>query len=167
MENRIKNIIITVGFVIIIFATFIMNLVAKDKTISESERRALQTLPKITLDTIKNGDAMDKFEKYTTDQFALRDTFRTIKSLFNINIYNQKDNNKLFEKDEAIYKMDYPLNETNLNKSIDKIANVYNKYLKNKNMNIYYSIIPDKNYYLENDDHLKLDYDKIKDTAKS
>ncbi len=167
MENKIKNIIITVGFVIIIFAVFIMNLVAKDKTVSESERRTLQTFPKISFDSIKSGDAMDKFEKYTTDQFALRDTFRTIKSLFNINVYNQKDNNKLFEKDNAIYKMDYPLSEVNLNKSLDKIVNVYNKYLKDKNMNIYYAIIPDKNYYLENDDHLKIDYDKIKDTANS
>ena len=167
MENKFKNIIITVGFVIIIFAVFIMNLIAKDKTISESERRALQAFPKITLDTIKSGDAMDKFEKYTTDQFALRDTFRTIKSLFNINVYNQKDNNKLFEKDDAIYKMDYPLSETNLNKSIDKITNVYNKYLKDKNMNIYYCIIPDKNYYLSDDDHLKIDYNKIKDTTNN
>ena len=167
MENKIKNIIITVGFGIIIFAMFIMDLIVKDKTISESERRPLQTFPKITLETIKSGDTMDKFEKYTTDQFALRDTFRTIKSLFNINVYNQKDNNKLFEKDGAIYKMDYPLNETNLNKSLDKIANVYNKYLKDKNMNIYYAIIPDKNYYLENDDHLKIDYNKVKDVANN
>ena len=97
-NNTIKNIIITIGFVIIVFAMFIMNLVVKDKAISESERRTLQTFPKITLDTIKSGDAMDKFEKYTTDQFALRDTFRSIKSIFNINVYNQKDNNKLFEK---------------------------------------------------------------------
>ncbi len=167
MENKIKNIVITVGFVVIIFVAFIMNLVVKDKTISESERRTLQTFPKITMDTIKSGDAMDKFEKYTTDQFALRDTFRTIKSLFNINVYNQKDNNKLFEKDNAIYKMDYPLSETNLNKSLDKIVNVYNKYLKDKNMNIYYAIIPDKNYYLKDDDHLKIDYNKIKDTANN
>lgn len=167
MENKIKNIIITVGFVIIIFGAFIMNLVAKDQTISESERRALQIFPKITLEAIKNGDAMDKFEKYTTDQFALRDTFRTIKSLFNINVYNQKDNNKLFEKDGAIYKMDYPLSETNLNKSIDKIANVYNKYLKDKDMNVYYAVIPDKNYYLRDDDHLKIDYNKVKNTANN
>ena len=167
MENKIKNIIITLGFVIIIFAIFIMNLVSKDKTLSESERRVLQAFPEITLDTIKSGDAMDKFEKYTTDQFALRDTFRNIKSLFNINVYRQKDNNKLFEKDNALYKMDYPLSETNLNKSLDKIANVYNKYLKDKNMNIYYSIIPDKNYYLQNDDHLKIDYNKVINTANN
>ena len=28
-------------------------------------------------------------------------------------------------------------------------------------MNVYYSIIPDKNYYLENDEHLKIDYNKV------
>lgn len=166
-KNNIKNIVITIGFVIIIFSIFIMNLVVKDKTISESERRTLQNFPKITLDTVKSGDAMDKFEKYTTDQFVLRDTFRSIKAMFNINVYGQKDNNKLFQKDDAIYKMDYPLSETNLNKSLDKILNIYNKYLKNKNMNIYFSIIPEKNYYLENDDHLKIDYNKVKTTANN
>lgn len=161
MENKIKNIIITIGFTTIIFATFIINIVAKDKTISENERRPLQSFPKITFSSVKNGDVMDKFEKYSTDQFALRDTFRSIKALFNFNVYNQKDNNKLFEKDDAIYKMEYPLSESNLNKSLDKILNVYNKYLKNKNMDIYYSIIPDKNYYLKDDDHLKIDYNKM------
>lgn len=166
MENKIKNVIITIGFVLIVFATFFMNIIAKDKDISESERRKLQSFPEITLDTVKSGDAMDKFETYTTDQFALRDTFRSIKSFFNINVYNQKDNNKLFEKDGSLYKMDYPLNETNLNKSLDKLANVYNRYLKDKNMNVYYAIIPDKNYYLR-DDHLKIDYDKVKITANT
>ena len=167
MKNKIKNIIITIGFVAIVFAAFFMNIIAKDKEISESERRKLQGFPEITLNSVTSGAAMDKFEKYTTDQFALRDAFRSIKSFFNINIYNQKDNNKLFEKDGCIYKMDYPLNETNLNKSLDKISNVYNKYLKDNNMNVYYAIIPDKNYYLENDDHLKIDYTKLKDIAAS
>jgi len=167
MENKTKNIIITISFVVILFVTFFMNIIVQDKDISESERRKLQSFPNITLNSIKSGDAMDKFEKYTTDQFALRDTFRSIKSFFNINIYNQKDNNKLFEKDNAIYNMDYPLSETNLNKSLDKLINVYNKYLKDKNMNVYYAIIPDKNYYLENDDHLKIDYSQLKSIANN
>ena len=34
-------------------------------------------------------------------------------------------------------------------------------------MNVYYAIIPDKNYYLENDEHLKIDYEKVKETAKN
>jgi len=165
MENKIKNIIITIGFIVILMLTFITNLIVKDKNISESERRKLQQFPEISLDTVSNGDAMDKFEKYTTDQFVSRDTFRSIKSLFNINVYNQQDNNGLFEKDGSIYKMEYPLNETNVNKSLDKISNVYTKYLHG--MNVYYAIIPDKNYYLTNDDHLKMDYTKLKTLASN
>ena len=165
MQKSFKNILISLGFVIVIFSVFILNIVTKDKNISESERRTLQLFPKITVDSIKSSEAMDKFEKYSTDQFALRDTFRTLKSWFNFNVFYQKDNNKLFEKDGVIYKMDYPLNETNLNKSLTKINNVYNRYLKNTNTNVYYAIIPDKNYYLENDDHLKIDYERVKELA--
>ena len=163
MENKIKNVIITIGFVLILFIAFIANILTPDNLISSSERRQLQQLPKFTLENVSNGDAMSKLEKYTTDQFVLRDTFRNIKGLFNLNIFNQKDNNGLFEKDGSIYKMEYPLNETNVNKSLDKITSVYNKYLNG--MNVYYAIIPDKNYYLTNDDHLKMDYTKLKKMA--
>lgn len=79
-------------------------------------------------------------------------------------ILRQKDNNNLFERDGAIYKMEYPLNEDNIQKSFDKMNEVYDKYLKG--MDVYYAIIPDKNHYLENDDHLKIDYEKLIEISK-
>lgn len=165
MENKIKNLVITIGFVLILIITFFTNILSKDNLISNTERRKLQQFPNFTLDTITSSKAMDEFEKYTTDQFVLRDSFRNIKSWFNVNIYNQKDNNGLFEKDGALYKMEYPLKENNVNKSLNKIASIYNNYLKG--MSVYYTIIPDKNYYLENDDHLKLDYTRLQKMAKT
>lgn len=164
MQNKIKNIIISIGFLLIIFITFIANIIDKDKEISISERRKLAQFPTITVSEILNGNVMDKWEKYVEDQFIAREIFRGIKSLWSTKIFAQKDNNKLFEKDNAIYKMEYPLNENNVQKSAQKINEVYQKYLKN--MNVYYSIIPEKNYYLENDDHLKLDYDKLQETMQ-
>ena len=161
MQNKIKNIIISIGFLLIIFIAFIANIIDKDKEISISERRKLAQFPTITVSEILNGNVMDKWEKYVEDQFIAREIFRGIKSLWSTKIFAQKDNNKLFEKDNAIYKMEYPLNENNVQKSAQKINEVYQKYLKN--MNAYYSIIPEKNYYLENDDHLKLDYDKLQE----
>ena len=161
MQNKIKNIIISIGFLLIIFIAFIANIIDKDKEISISERRKLAQFPTITISEILNGNVMDKWEKYVEDQFIAREIFRGIKSLWSTKIFAQKDNNKLFEKDNAIYKMEYPLNENNVQKSAQKINEVYQKYLKN--MNVYYSIIPEKNYYLENDDHLKLDYDKLQE----
>lgn len=159
MQDKTKNKIITIGFVIILVSVFLMNLISKDKNISTSERRKLAQFPKMTINKILNGDVINKWEKYVEDQFIGRDLFRSIKSFWSMNILAQKDNNNLFEKDNAIYKMEYPLNENNVQKSAQKINEVYEKYLKG--MNVYYSIIPEKNYYLENDEHLKIDNKKL------
>ena len=159
MQNKTKNIIVTIGFVVILMATFVINLISKDQEISISERRKLAQFPEITVKKILNGDAMEDWDDYVDDQFIERDFFRKIKAFWSTNVFGQKDNNNLFEKDEAIYKMEYPLKEKNVQKSAQKIKNVYDTYLKD--MNVYYSIIPDKNHYLQNDDHLKIDFDKV------
>lgn len=161
MQDKLKNIIITIGFVLILAIVFIANIIAEDKTISTSERRKLAQFPEIKFSEILNGNVIEDWEKYVEDQFVERDFFRRIKSFWSMNIFAQKDNNKLFEKDGAIYKMEYPLKENNVQKSAQKIKDVYDAYLQN--MNVHYSIIPDKNYYLENDDHLKIDFNKVQE----
>ena len=55
MQDKTKNIIITIGFVIIIVAIFLINLIAEDKAISTSERRKLAQFPEITFSKILNG----------------------------------------------------------------------------------------------------------------
>lgn len=159
MQDKTKNKIITIGFVAILILVFLINLISPDKNISTSERRKLAQFPEITISKIFNGDVISKWEKYVEDQFMERDLFRSIKSFWSMNIFAQKDNNNLFEKNNAIYKMEYPLNENNVMKSAQKINEVYQKYLKG--MNVYYSIIPEKNYYLENDDHLIINNNKL------
>ena len=165
MQDKLKNYIITVGFIFILIMVFILNLISKDKDISISERRRLAKVPSITFSKLINGDTSNEFENYTVDQFIARDELRKVKSFVSTNIFMQKDNNKLFEKDNAIYKIEYPLNKNNVQKSSNKIKNIYNKYLQN--MNVYYAIIPDKNYYLENDDYLKMNYNELKDITQS
>ena len=165
MQDKTKNKIIAIGFTIILIATFFANIFIKDKQISIAERRKLAEFPKINLQNIINGRVSENFEKYAVDQFVARDFFRSVKSYFSTNIFKQKDNNKLFEKDGAIYKIEYPLNENNIKKSAAKMNEIYDRYLKDNN--VYYSIIPDKNYYLKNDDHLKIDYNEIKQIMKN
>lgn len=165
MQEKTKNIIVTIGFTIILIGIFLINIIVKDKEISTTERRKLAQLPKISVSKLISGDTMEKLDEYVSDQFIGRDFFRSIKSFWSINIFKQKDNNNLFIKDEAIYNMEYPTNAKNIEKSADKINFVFEKYLKN--MNVYYGIIPDKNYYLENDDHLKFDYIKAKEILQN
>ncbi len=163
MDDRIKDATVTVVFVIILIFVFVINIIVKDKEISNSERRKLALFPKINKENITDGNLSEDFEKYFSDQFVGRDRFRSLKSFISLNIFRQKDNNALFVKDNSIYKMEYKLNEKNLQKSASKIEEVYNKYLKD--MNVYYGIIPDKNYYLT-DDHLKLNYEKVEEVMK-
>lgn len=165
MQDKIKNIIVTIGFIVIIIGMFLINIIAKDKEISATERRRLAQLPEITITKLLNGDVTGKWEEYVADQFIQRDLFRTIKSIWSMNVFGQKDNNNLFVKDDSIYSMEYPLNEKNVEKSIGKINEVYQKYLQN--MNVYYAIVPEKNYYLANDDHLKMDYNRLKEIAQN
>lgn len=159
MQEKTKNIIVTIGFLAILLVVFFTNIMVKDKEISTTERRKLSQFPEINISKIFSGDFAKDFDKYSVDQFIARDSFRSIKAFNSMYVFRQKDNNKLFEKDGAIYKIEYPLNTNNVQKSANKINEIYTKYLQN--MNVYYSIIPDKNYYLENDDHLKIDYKEL------
>lgn len=153
-----KNKIMTISFVGIIFSIFFLNIFIKDKDLSYTERRHLSKFPSISYDNIMSGKFMDKFESYTLDQFIGRNSFRKVKALTEFNIFRKKDNNNIFIKDDYIFKLEYPLNEKKVNTFINKINNVYNNYLKD--MNVYFSIIPDKNYFLP-DNYLKLDYEKM------
>lgn len=163
MRENTKNIIVIIEFILILFIIFIANIIKKDENISIAERRKMAQFPEVTINTILSGKASEDFEKYAIDQFTERDLFRKIKYLFNTKIFMQQDNNKLFVKGDSIYKMDYPLNENAIISSAKKIETIYEKNLQG--MKVYYSIIPDKNHYLE-DKHLKMDTKKIEKLLK-
>ena len=164
MQSKIKDKIIVIGFCVILAIVFIANILIKDQQISITERRKLEQFPEITVDKVLSGDASEEFEEYAIDQFVGRDFFRSLKSFFNINVLQYKDKNKLFIKDNAIYKIEYPLNEENIKKSANKINDIYQTYLKG--MNTYYAIIPDKNYYLTGKEYLKMDYEQLRNVMK-
>ena len=63
------------------------------KAMSDAERRPLAQKPAITLEALSGGRFMQDFETYSLDQFPLRDSFRTVKSLFHQDVLRQKDNN--------------------------------------------------------------------------
>lgn len=159
MSDKIKNIIVTITFMSIILIILISNLIKEDTLISTSERRKLATFPKLSLSKIFDNSFSDEFEKYTMDQFIKRDEFRKIKTDVEFNILRKKDVNNLYEYNNIIIKQEYPLNETSILNISNKINEIKNTYLDETN-NVYYSIVPDKNYFVDNE-YLKIDYSKI------
>ncbi len=161
MKEKTKNIAVIVIFLTIIFGFTIANLLAEDKYISESERRKLKQFPKITSKNIFDGKLTDEIEEYAMDQFVLRDEIRSIKTIVKLDILRQKDNNNLFVLNNNIYKMQYPLNAKSVENTAEKINAIYNKYLQN-NTKVYYSIVPDKNYFLGDKTlYLNVDYNQL------
>ena len=126
------------------------------------ERRPLNKLPSITVNEILNGGFMGKFEDYTLDQFPVRDGFRTLKSLFSYNVLQMKDNNGIYIADGYAGKLEYPLNKVSVSYALKKMDYIYNQYLKDSGSKIYAVVIPDKSYYLaEENGYLAMDYEKL------
>ena len=130
--EKIKNIIISIFFVLFISIIFVLNLITKDQDISISERRKLEQFPKFTINNIINGTFFKKFDKYTTDQFIKRDDFRNIKA--NIQLKLRGNYNNLYIYNDYIIEQLYPLDIESVNNVADKINYIKNTYLKNNNI---------------------------------
>ena len=159
MSEKVKNIIITIVFLIIIIIPFFINIIKKDTQISISERRKLEQFPEFTISKLFDGTFFEKFEKYTMDQFWKREEFRKIKVNTELKVLNKKDYNNLYEYNGYLIEQIYPINEKSILNITNKINQIKQKYLTEYN-NIYYSIIPDKNYFVDNG-NLKIDYEKL------
>ena len=155
--------IIGVGVLLILWAALTAFAWFKPTAdLSEAERRPLTQFPELNAQTLLGGEFMGAFEKYTLDQFPLRDTFRQMKALFHYNVMQQMDNNDIYVEDGYAAKMEYPLDEGSIESALTKFKAVNNIYLKKNNCNVYMTVVPDKGYYLaEKTGHLALDYEKM------
>ena len=77
-KARIANLIGKI-FIIVLFLVLIVNVIVPDKEKSELENRALESRPRFNLTTVLSGDFMEQWEKYLSDQFAGRNTWRRVK----------------------------------------------------------------------------------------
>lgn len=163
MSDKIKDIVVTIIFLFTIIALFLINIIKEDTDISVAERRKLATMPKLTTKSLFDGTYFKKFDSYVTDQFVERDAFRKIK--IDIELSTKGEYNNLYLYDDYIIEEIFPLNSNSINNLTNKINYIKDTYL-NDNSNIYYTIIPDKNYFVNNG-NLKLDYNKLQDMMKS
>ncbi len=151
-----KNKIITFLFIGYLGLFSILGIIFTDKEISSSERRKLKSFPEIEF----SSNYITEVDKYLLDHFPFRDSFRSIKASYNYGILNMLDNNGIYLKDNYIFKSLYPTNEKSISNFVDHIEKMSSLF---PDSNIYTMIIPDKNYYLDDDNFLNIDYDYIYD----
>ena len=147
-----KNKVIVILTVIFFLCLTGWNLFGEKKQYSESERRALAPFPEM-------NELTDEFETYAQDHFPARDSWRSIKAYAKTMILGQKDNNGLYQAENHLGKIEYPMNPKMADHALEVFLKVKSLYF-NENAKIYLAIIPDKNCYLAKENgYLSIDYD--------
>ena len=150
-----KNKILVIVFIIYISLFSLVSIILPDKEISSSERRKLKTFPEFEFDS----EWVSELDGYLLDHVVFRDEFRSIKALYNYKVLGKLDNNGIYLKDNYIFKSNYPTNKSSISNFINKVNKLSQDFSQNNN--IYMMIIPDKNYYIDDDNFLGIDYDYI------
>ena len=160
MNDKVKNIVVSILFIVVLVVALILNIFKEDDKISISERRKLEQFPKFSIQKLFDGSFFDSFDSYAADQFIFRDTLRTMKAKTDLAI--KKSYHNIYVQDGYLIEQTYPLSNESVLNFTSKVTNIRNKYLKENN--IYFSIIPDKNYFI-NGNNLKLDYNLLENTV--
>lgn len=150
-----------------LFSLSAAHWILPDKPYSESERRILAKAPSISVQSLSSGTFMKEAENWSLDQFPLRDEFRTLKAYANLKIFQRMENNGYYLYNGYADKLLYPMNEDKLDIAGEKIAFVYETYLSDTDCNVYFSIVPDKNYFTANAAGFPaIDYDSVAKVMK-
>lgn len=134
--------------------------VSPAKDISEAERRKLAQFPALTAQSVGSGRFMTDFERYTLDQFPLRDAFRRLKAVVHYDLLGQRDNNGIYLTGGSAAELEYPLNEVSVSNALKKFNVLYETYLSGSRVVV--SVVPDKGYYLaEKNGYPAMDYEAL------
>ncbi len=154
--KKVKNILTFAVFSLIIASLSVAFVLIPDGKVSVAERRPLKSFDEV----LEAENPFNEFESYFLDQFPLRDRFREVKAHFNTGILMKNDNNKLYNHNGSIIKMEDKLDEKQVDITIKLINDVVDRFFKDKK--IYYSIIPDKHYYASKENgYPAMDYEKM------
>lgn len=162
MKKNKKEFIYSVFVGVVFFGLSLVVWLKPATDFSYTERRPLAQFPDANLTFISDGIFMEKFEDYTLDQFPFRERFRSLKAVIQKYGFGQLDNNDVYLAQGYISKLDYPYKVDAKDKAVKKFQSIYDAYIKDSNAKVYFSMIPDKNYFLaEKNGYLSMDYDAL------
>lgn len=168
MGRKFRSIACIVLFLVFIFALGAACFLREPVEILVSERRKAAQMPEATVESVTDKSFFDGFEAFLTDQFFMRDGFRSINAAIRMKLLRQTDNGKVYLAEGHISEFQSVLNEKSVKAAAEKLNSIYDKYIKGKNARVYYSVIPDKNYYLaEKNGYPSLDYGRMLDIFTS
>ncbi len=132
-----NNILPLLIFTIFIGAFFVLNLALPDRDFSQQENRALQKCPAFSLSSLFSGSYTSDYEKYSADQFALRDMWMPLKARAELLIGKTENNGVYYCGDTLIKQFEAP-DAQKLEVKVDAV----NTFASKLNVPVYFGLIP-------------------------
>ena len=101
MNRRQSWNIITI-FLLLLFGFTLASLIKPDRDFSAKENRVLSSRPKLTAEKLFSGEFEQEYETYITDQFVLRDSWISLKTLTERISGHQDVNDVYFAADDYL-----------------------------------------------------------------
>jgi hypothetical protein len=143
-QREPRHVWILAVFILICAGLFLLNQLITPPEISQDERRKLAEMPELTLSAVLSAEYMDQFETFAADSFTARPFFRTLRALSVFYLFDQEDKSGLFLTDGIAGKFE-PIDPAAYRRTAAKIRQVSEQLT---GLNLYYSVIPDKSFYL-------------------
>lgn len=134
-------------FFIILFSLSFMDIALKDRDFSDLENRVLSKKPKFTLESLFNGAFIEKYEKYTNDQFLFRNNFITLKSRLEYIQGKTENNNILFGNNNRLFEKITKIDEDRINTNIEAI----NAFARDKDITVSFLLAPNSSEVYKED----------------
>ena len=153
MNNKIKNYVVIISMTVLVAVLSVLCFFGPKADFLDAERREPAAFPELSVESVMKDGAeysssfMSKFESYSLDTFPFRDFFRTVKALCANYIFGQLDNNNIFITDGYAAEMQESISEDSVAHAAERITFIYETFLKDKGIQPYFSIIPDKAYF--------------------
>lgn len=115
----------------LLWAGFILwNLATPEKGFSDNENRYLAKIPKFTYNSLINGEYMNEMDEYINDQFIIRDTWISIKTMAERAMLKQDINSVYFAKDGYLIEKhsSNEVSEEQAVKNRERLIEFVNKY---------------------------------------
>ena len=154
MEKK-RAIVITAVFALLVFGFALWHILLPDGEISVFERRKLEQKPQLSSESIFDGSFSKDLEDYLLDQFPLRQKFVALNTSMRYYAFGQTRQDDMYLQDGSAFEAK-PMNETGIKAAANRIEAIAQQHLQNSK--VYYSVIPNKNAFMEDQGQPKTDY---------
>ena len=167
-KNKIFDIVTQSAVLLCLFLCWLIIglylLFAPPKEYSAAERRKLAQAPVLTAASVQSGTYLSAVESYAKDQFPLREFFRNIKTASSLYGFLRSQDKGYTVINGHLAMLDMELNPSSVSYACTQMHYLYDTYLAGNDCNVYYCVIPDKNYYLNQSDpsYPVLDYEAMR-----